>query len=165
VVEDSEFIRKFHFFDAWEKPALQIVGEVIDGLEAVQRAENCIQIVLDIGLPSLNVIEVARRVRKLLTEFQNTFRTPRSSADVVQEAATGARGYVVKTDAGSELLEGFFRVSSFVGRRFYGHDFVDASRAGASRDLQSNRSCPQLTETTDAARRLAWGSILTMSAG
>jgi DNA-binding NarL/FixJ family response regulator len=141
VVEDSEPFRQFICSALGKRPELQIVGEVTDGLQAVQEAEELRPdvIVLDIGLPSLNGIEVARRIRKLSTECQILFLSQESSPDVVQEAlSTGARGYVVKTDAGNELLEGVNTVlggDKFVGRRFAGHDLVKASDAAASQDL------------------------------
>jgi CheY-like chemotaxis protein len=67
VVEDSEPFRRFLCSTLGKRPELQIVGEVSDGLEAVQKAEELQPdlIVLDIGLPSVNGIEVARRIRKL----------------------------------------------------------------------------------------------------
>jgi len=108
VVEDSEAFRKFFCSTLRKRPELQVVGEVIDGLEAVERAEQLQPdlIVLDIGLPSLNGIEAARRIRKSSPKSKILFVSQESSADVVQEAlGTGAHGYVVKTDAGSELLE------------------------------------------------------------
>jgi CheY-like chemotaxis protein len=72
VVEDSEPFRKFICSTLGKRPELQIVGEVSDGLEAVQKAEELQPdlIVLDIGLPSLNGIEAARRIRKLSTSAQ-----------------------------------------------------------------------------------------------
>jgi DNA-binding NarL/FixJ family response regulator len=78
-----------------------------DGLEAVQKAEELRPdlILLDIGLPTLNGIEAARRIRKLSPESKILFVSQESSADMVQEAfRSGALGYVAKTDAGSELL-------------------------------------------------------------
>ena len=144
VVEDSEPFRNFICSTIEKRPELQIVGEVSDGLEAVQSAEKLRPdlIVLDIGLPSLNGIEVARRIRNLSGESKVLFVSQESSADVVQEAlGTGAHGYVVKTDAGSELLEGVnavLRGQQFVGRRFSSHDFVGSSYAPAFQDKQSN---------------------------
>jgi DNA-binding NarL/FixJ family response regulator len=76
-------------------------------LEAVQKALELQPdlILLDIGLPRLNGIEVARRIRKVSPGSKILFVSQESSADAVQEAlGTGARGYVVKTDAGTELL-------------------------------------------------------------
>jgi DNA-binding NarL/FixJ family response regulator len=147
VVEDSEAFRKFNCSTLGKRPELQIVGEVIDGLDGVRRAEKLRPdlIVLDIGLPSLNGIEAARRIRKVSPESKILFVSQESSADVVREAlGTGASGYVVKTDAGKELLEAVdavLRGGQFVGRRFAGHDFVGASHAAAFPDLHNNRSC------------------------
>jgi DNA-binding NarL/FixJ family response regulator len=108
VVEDHEPFRRFVCSTLGKRTELQVICEASDGLEAVQRAEKLHPdlIVLDIGLPSLNGMEAARRIRKCSTESKILFVSQESSADVVREAlATGARGYVVKTDAGRELLE------------------------------------------------------------
>jgi DNA-binding NarL/FixJ family response regulator len=62
-------------------------------------------ILLDIGLPGLNGIEAARRIRRLSPESKILFVSQESSADVVEEGfRLGALGYVAKMDAGSELL-------------------------------------------------------------
>src|SRR5207247_1179587 len=89
------------------RPELQVIGRVSDGLEAVQKAEKLQPdlILLDIGLPTLSGIEAARRIRKLSPESKIIFLTQESSADLVREALSlGAKGYVVKAKAGSELL-------------------------------------------------------------
>ena len=58
---------------------------------------------------------------------------------MVQEAlGTGAYGYVVKTDAGSELLEAVdavLRGEQFVGSRFSGHNLVGVSHARVSQEF------------------------------
>jgi len=104
VVDDFEPWRRFVSTTLQSQPNLQVIGEALDGLEAVQRAEQLQPdlIVLDIGLPSLNGIEVARRIRKISPESKILLLSQQSSAEVVQEAlSTGAHGYVVKTDARS----------------------------------------------------------------
>jgi len=86
---------------------MQVIGEASDGLEAIRKAEELKPdlIVLDIGLPTLSGIEVARRIRKLRPECKILFMSQASSADVAQAAfSLGAMGYVVKAHAGSELL-------------------------------------------------------------
>ncbi len=112
VVEDHELFRRFVCSTLGERSELQIIGEASDGLEAVRKAEELHPdlILLDIGLPSLNGIEAARRIHKLSPESKILFVSQESSVDVVREAlGTGASGYVVKTDAGRELLEGVRR--------------------------------------------------------
>lgn len=58
-----------------ERPGLQIVCEMSDGLEALNRAAKLQPdlILLDIGLPSVNRIEAARRIRQL-SQIQDTLR-------------------------------------------------------------------------------------------
>jgi DNA-binding NarL/FixJ family response regulator len=107
VVDDYEPFRRFVCSTLERRPDLQIIGEASDGLEAVQKAEELQPdlILLDIGLPTLNGIEAARRIRKLSPESKILFISQESSADVVQEALRlGALGFVVKTHAESELL-------------------------------------------------------------
>jgi CheY-like chemotaxis protein len=131
VVEDSEPFRRFICSTLDKRPELQIVGEATDGLDAVQKAEVLQPdiIVLDIGLPSLNGIEAARRIRKHSPWSKILFVSQETSADVVQEAlGTGARGYVVKSDAGSELLpavNAVLRGEYFIGRSLSDYDLGD----------------------------------------
>ena len=144
VVEDYEPFQHFVASILQKQPELQIICKVSDGLEAVQKAEELQPdlIVLDIGLPSLNGIEVARQIRKLSPKSKILFLSQESSADVVQGAlGTGAQGYVLKSDAGRDLLEGVkavLRDEQFVSGRFAGHDFTGASDAGASHSIRSN---------------------------
>jgi DNA-binding NarL/FixJ family response regulator len=120
VVEDNEPFRRFVCSSLGKRPGLQIVCEVSDGLEAVQKAEELQPdlIVLDIGLPSLNGIEAAGRIRKLSPQSKILFVSLESSIDIVQQALSlGALGYVIKLHAASELLaavEAVLRGEQFV---------------------------------------------------
>jgi len=107
VVEDFVPFRQFILSKLANMSDLRVIGEVSDGLEAVQK---CVElqpdlILLDISLPSLNGIKAARQIRRLVPESKVIFLTQESSVDVVQEALSlGAQGYVVKIKAASELL-------------------------------------------------------------
>jgi DNA-binding NarL/FixJ family response regulator len=106
---------------------LRVIGVASDGLEAVQKAEELQPdlILLDIGLPSLNGIEVARQIRKFSPKSKILFVSQESSADVMQGALdAGAHGYVLKSDARRELLEGVNAVLR--GERFVGSRFSDS---------------------------------------
>jgi len=100
LVEDFDPFRRFTRTTL--QTELQIIAEVSDGLEAVNKAQELQPdlILLDIGLPGLNGIEAARRIRKLSPESKIIFVTQESSADVIEEAMnSGALGYVVKTQS------------------------------------------------------------------
>jgi DNA-binding NarL/FixJ family response regulator len=119
VVEDFEPFRRFVCSRVGDSSELQVICEVSDGLEAVQKAEELQPdlILLDIGLPNLNGIEAARRIRKLSPQSRILFVSQESSADVIEEAlGLGAMGYVIKVHAGSELLVAMEAVRE--GRQF-----------------------------------------------
>jgi len=132
IVEDFTPFRKFIRSTLGRRPDLDVICEVSDGLEAVQKAHELKPdlILLDVGLPGLNGIEAARRIRKLTPESKIIFLSQESSPDVVRAAFDlGAQGYVVKTRASSELLAAVEAVISekhFVGRLQAEHSTLEA---------------------------------------
>ena len=137
VVDDYEPFRQFVCSTLGKRHDLQVIGEASDGLEAVRKAEELKPdlIVLDIGLPRLNGIEVARRIRKLSPECKILFMSQVSSADVAREAlGLGAMGYVVKADAGSELLasvEAVCQGNQFISKRLLLDNWTNGADAQA----------------------------------
>lgn len=100
-------------------PESTVVGEACDGWQAIQLVRQLQPdlVVLDIGLPQLNGIEVARTIRHQSPDSRIIFMTENRSADIADAAlSTGALGYVVKSDAGRALLPAINAVLE--GRRF-----------------------------------------------
>jgi DNA-binding NarL/FixJ family response regulator len=107
LVDDYEPFRRFVCSMLNGIRELQVVGEAADGVEAVNKAGELRPdlALLDVGLPGLNGIEVARRIRKLVPECQIVFLSLESSTDVIAEALElGALSYILKERIGSELL-------------------------------------------------------------
>lgn len=126
IVDDYEPFRKFLFVLLQTRRDLEIVSETSDGMQAVEKAQELEPdlILLDIGLPKLNGIEVARAVFRASINAKIVFVSQESSVEIVRESLnTGAQGFVVKTDAGSELLKAIDAVAG-------GTQFVSSSVAG-----------------------------------
>jgi DNA-binding NarL/FixJ family response regulator len=126
IVEDYEPMRRFVATKLQTKQELRIISEAADGLEAVEKAQELRPdlILMDIGLPTLNGIDAARKIQKLSPESKILFVSENRSSDVAEEALrSGGLGYVVKSDAEMDLLPAVDAV-------LHGKRFVSASLAG-----------------------------------
>jgi len=118
VVDDHE---PWHDFvsKALRDAHVQIVAKVSDGVEAVRQAKQLQPdlILLDIGLPGMNGIEAARQIRGVAPNSKILFISENRSQEIVQAALNaGGAGYLVKSDAGSELLPALKAILD--GKRF-----------------------------------------------
>ena len=105
VVDDLPEFRRFICSALQPRIEFQVT-EASDGLEAVQKA-SVLQpdlIVLDISLPKLHGLEVARRVRSLAPAAKILFCSVESDIDLVREALSLGAGYIHKPRLGNDLL-------------------------------------------------------------
>ena len=115
------------------QPEWQVISEASDGLEAVEKAQGLKPdlILLDIGLPKLNGIEAARRIRQLSPSSKIIFLSQNNNLDIVRAAlSTGAGGYVRKTDVKKELvpaMDAVLRGGQFVSTSLKGYAFTDTA--------------------------------------
>lgn len=126
VVDDFDPWRAFVVQHLKEHPHFRVLGCASDGLEGVQKAEELQPdlILLDISLPKLNGIELARKVRKLVPKARILFLSSNDDPDVVRAAfCAGGAGYVLKADAEGALLPGMEVV-------LLGKQFVSSSLSG-----------------------------------
>jgi DNA-binding response OmpR family regulator len=118
VVEDFEPFRQLICSELKKRVEFQVT-EASDGLAAIRKTEEQQPdlILLDIRLPHLDGLEVARRVQKLPNPPKILFLSQESSPDVVREGLSlGAFGYVHKLRARSDLLPAVDAVLE--GKRF-----------------------------------------------
>jgi DNA-binding NarL/FixJ family response regulator len=90
-----------------QQPGWQIAGEACDGREAVAKAKELKPdvTVLDIGMPSLNGLEATRQMLKQDSRAKVLILTTHDSDPLIHEVLdAGARGYVLKSDAGRDLV-------------------------------------------------------------
>jgi DNA-binding NarL/FixJ family response regulator len=90
------------------EPDLQVVAEAADGLEALALAlrEDIQLAVLDVAMPGLTGLHVARELRARRPELRSLLLSMHDSEQYLFEALrAGASGYVLKADADHTLIE------------------------------------------------------------
>jgi DNA-binding NarL/FixJ family response regulator len=133
VVDDFASFRRRVCWMLEENPEVRVIGEAVDGVEAVQKAVEFQPdlILLDSDLPKLSGIEAARQIRKIAPKSKILFLSQDSNPEVVQDAfGLGARGYVTKSDAARELLTAVKAVGlgkQYVSRALAGFDLTDTA--------------------------------------
>jgi DNA-binding NarL/FixJ family response regulator len=119
VVDDYEPWRRRVVAELEKSGRWRIAGECEDGADAVREAaaRKPDLVILDIGLKTMNGVEAARRILADDPNARILFLTGQPSPEVAEAAlALGARGYLLKPEAGSALLRAVESVAA--GARF-----------------------------------------------
>ena len=107
VVDDSEVVRRGICQILQSQADIEIICEASDGADAVRkvRAHRPDVVLLDITMPVMNGFDAARRIKH---EFPSTLilvvSQPDSAPFAREAIAAGASGYVVKSNASTELI-------------------------------------------------------------
>jgi DNA-binding NarL/FixJ family response regulator len=107
LVDDHEVARRALRSVLRTNPNIEVVGEAAEGKEALRKVEELHPdiVLLDISLPDMSGIEVAPGIRNVSPESRIIFVSQHISIPLAKDALRGgAYGYVVKSDAGLDLL-------------------------------------------------------------
>ena len=147
VADDHEVVRRGVRALLEAEANWVVCGEAVTGREAVEAAQSLTPdvAIVDIGMPELNGFEVSRRIRTVTPRTEVLILTMQESEQVVREAvAAGARGYVLKSDAGRDLVAAvdavrrhreFFSAHAAAGQPPHFAPSGGAGAAGASASL------------------------------
>ena len=107
IADDHEVVRRGIAAQISHRPDWKVVAEATNGREAVTLALSLKPdlIVLDLTMPELNGLAAASRILEALPEARILILTVHESEQLLREIlAAGARGYVLKSDAGRILM-------------------------------------------------------------
>jgi len=139
IVDDFEQWRRELRTILEEKSTLRVVGEAENGREALQQAQLLRPdlVLLDIGLPLLNGIQVARLIANSSFRSKVLFVSENRREEIAEEALrTGALGYVVKSQAGTDLLPAIDAVLQ--GEQFVSAVLRTQDPRGETEDISGN---------------------------
>ncbi len=108
LADDHAVVRDGLRFLLEAQPEITVVGDAVDGRQAVHRVRQLCPnvLVIDIAMPELNGIEAARQIARHCPSTQTIILSMHSTSEHVYRALqAGARGYLLKESAGLEGAE------------------------------------------------------------
>ena len=118
VADDHEVVRQGMRALLEVRPGWEVCAEAANGREAVERAKQTKPdvVVMDLSMPELNGLEATRQILKALPRTEVLILTLHESEQLVRRVVeSGARAYVLKSDAGRSLVEGVAALSRHKG--------------------------------------------------
>lgn len=131
VADDHDLIRRGVRTLAATQRGWRVVGEAVNGLEAVEKVEELRPdlAIVDITMPDLDGLEATRRIRQRVPETRVLILSMHESEQMVEQARmAGAQGYVLKSDLSNALLKAIHEVSQ--GKQFFTPKASEAARRG-----------------------------------
>jgi len=119
LVDDHTMVREALRTVLEQDSGMQVIAEVGDGETALRMAEELAPdvVVMDVALPGQSGIEITRRLLAAHPEIKVLALSTYLDRRIVQQMLdAGARGYIVKSAAGAELMQG---IRSVVEGRSY----------------------------------------------
>jgi DNA-binding NarL/FixJ family response regulator len=107
IVDDHEVVRRGLRVLIESHPGWEVCGEAVSGREAVEKAKKLTPdvVVMDLAMPELNGLEATRQILKAAPRTRVLILTMHESEQLVREVLeAGAQGYVLKSDAGRDLV-------------------------------------------------------------
>lgn len=143
LVDDHVLVRQ-GLKSLLEREGFLVVGEASDGQEALRQTGslNPDIVVMDISMPTINGLNAAREIQQSFPKTKTILLTQHDEKEYVSEALdAGVKGYVLKNQAGSDLLQAIKQVSR-------GQVYLSPGVAQAvveSYNSRSDNSGPRLT--------------------
>lgn len=146
LVDDHEMFREALRVILERQAEFLVVAEAANGGEALHILEHLRPdiLLLDVALPDLNGIEVARRIAECQPEVKIVVLS--GFADrffVVESLKAGARAFVLKSSGSKELIRAIHAVDA--GHVFLSPEVTGLAVGGASAGEGSDKGRPQLT--------------------
>ncbi|MEW5975653.1 MAG: response regulator transcription factor [Acidobacteriota bacterium] len=114
LADDHGIVRKGLRFLLERQPGMQVVGEAANGRQAVQLAEELDPnvVIMDIAMPQLNGIEATAQILKRNSKVAVIILSMHADEEyLVRALSAGAKGYLLKDSAETDLVKAIQAVS------------------------------------------------------
>jgi len=120
IVDDHEFIRQGLRAVIERQAGWEVVGEAVTGREAIHSAERLQPevVVMDVSMPDMNGLEATAEITRSHPNIKVLVLSMHDSEQIIRQVlASGARGYILKSDAGRDLVTAIDSLTE--GRPFF----------------------------------------------
>jgi DNA-binding NarL/FixJ family response regulator len=155
IADDHEVVRRGIRALLEHRPGWEVCGEAGDGREAVEKTRELKPdlVLLDIGMPNLNGIDAARQILTNAPATHILVLTMHYSQQVVREIlAAGARGFLLKSDAGRDLVTAVEAVQN--QRTFFTSQVTEIVVGGYLNPDQKKEEAPRRSRLTPREREV-----------
>jgi DNA-binding NarL/FixJ family response regulator len=155
VVDDHPLFRRGLREAIEENSRFRIVGEASDGEEAMRLLADAKPriVVVDIDMPRLNGLEMARALQKMNFPVTVVFLTMYKDEGMFNAAMDlGVKAYVLKENAAGEIIDALEKVAE--GGTFVSHSMLSLGQKRTNRAQELLLSKPQIEDLTPAERRI-----------
>lgn len=143
LAEDHETVREGLKMIVNAQDDMEVAGVVGDGAEAVAQAQRLLPdvLVMDISMPNLNGLKATQKLKEVCPQVKVLTLSRHADDGYVRALlGAGARGYVLKQSASSELIHAIRAVAA-------GDNYIDPKLAGRVMDSYSSTKATRRRET------------------
>ncbi len=136
-------------------PEWEIVGEADNGRDAVSLTAELKPdiVILDIGMPELNGLDATRQIKKKLPETEILIFTGQETEELVHDVFdSGARSYIMKTDAADQLVDALKALSEH--KHFFTSRISEIVFARYIQGKKTVEGAPEKSRITDREREI-----------
>jgi len=143
LAEDHETVREGLEMIVNAQDDMEVAGVVGDGAQAVAQAQRLLPdvLVMDISMPNLNGLKATQKLKEVCPQVKVLTLSRHGDDGYVRALlGAGARGYVLKQSASSELVHAIRAVAA-------GDNYIDPKLAGRVMDSYGSRNATPRGET------------------
>ncbi|PYL76226.1 MAG: DNA-binding response regulator [Verrucomicrobia bacterium] len=136
-------------------PEWEIVGEADNGRDAVSLTSELKPdiVILDIGMPELNGLDATRQIKKKLPDTEVLIFTGQETEELVHDVFdSGARSYIMKTDAADHLIDALKALSEH--KHFFTSRISEIVFARYIQGKKTVEGAPEKSRITDREREI-----------
>jgi two-component system response regulator NreC len=136
-------------------PEWEIVGEADNGRDAVSLTAELKPdiVILDISMPELNGLDATRQIKKKSPETEVLIFTGQETEELVHDVFdSGARSYIMKTDAADHLIDALKALSEH--KHFFTSRISEIVFARYIQEKRTLEGAPEKSRITDREREI-----------